>query len=153
MSEEIIYKKVGSKYVPARYFNTDWDRSFPEGATIIIKQGNSELRQYKIDPAFAPMIAAGRYAYEGMLEGLRNAAEARPGNKTITQEEADAWENLKKIMGNDRFYIQYPSLHDIADGGIKALEVEAEKMMTHSAVRDAYEQFLMVWKLCKENEK
>jgi hypothetical protein len=153
MSEEIIYKKVGRKYVPVRYYDSNFDRGFPEGSSLVTKMGNSELRQYKIDPAHAPMIAAGKYAYEGMLDGLRAASEMRPKTAPITKKERALWEEMKKVMGDSAFYVQFPSLHDIADGGIKAMEAEVEKMMTHVAVRDAYEQFLMVWKLCKENEK
>ena len=153
MTEEVFYKKVGRKYIPVSYYDSNFSSGFPEGCTLITKTGNSELRQYKIDPAFAPMIAAGKYAYEEMVDGLHAASEARPVTVPITQEEADAWEHMKSVMGDGRFYLQYHSLHDIANVGIKALEVEAEKMMTYPAIKEAYEQFLMVCKLCKDAEK
>jgi hypothetical protein len=40
----------------------------------------------------------------------------------------------------------------IAEAGVKALQQEADKLMKHESVKNAYEQFLLVCQLTKEKE-
>ncbi len=47
--------------------------------------------------------------------------------------------------------LQINSTRDIAEAGLKALEEEADKLMKHESVKRAYEQFLLVCELTKEN--
>ena len=63
-----------------------------------------------------------------------------------------AWEALAKAFGDDRYYIEIPSAREIADEGIKAMTLEAEKLLTNQAVKLAYEHFLMVCELTKEHK-
>jgi hypothetical protein len=44
------------------------------------------------------------------------------------------------------------SARDIAEAGIKAMQVEADQLMNHASVRQAYEQFLLVCKLTQARE-
>jgi hypothetical protein len=46
--------------------------------------------------------------------------------------------------------LEIASARDIAEAGIKALQEEADKLMTNPAVRLAYEQFLLVCELTKK---
>ena len=59
---------------------------------------------------------------------------------------------MKAAFGDDLFSLHSASTRDFAEAGIKALEQEADKLMTHPAVRSAYEQFLTVCELCKDHK-
>ena len=110
-------------------------------------------RRYNIDPNYAALIAAGRYARDAMCTAIRQASDMKydqQGNLALTNEQYAAWQQFKDVMGERGRYVHYNSVHDIAEAGIKALEEEAAKLMSNPAVRDAYEQFLLVCKLTKE---
>jgi hypothetical protein len=81
------------------------------------------------------------------------ASEMRPHNKPITEKQKKAWENLSKTFGDDRYYIEIPSAREIAEEGVKAMMVEAEKMMSVPSVRMAYEHFIFLCKLTKEQNE
>ena len=110
--------------------------------------------RYNIEPAYAPMIAAGRVAEDAISRAVHQASEMRPHNKPITEKQRKAWENLAKAFGSDRYYVEIPSAREIAEEGVKAMAVEAEKLLEHPAVKKAYDNFLLICQLTKEqNEK
>lgn len=148
MTEEVYYKKVGRRYVPVSYYNSEVMDAVPLGAHLIVKRSGVTSRRDQVDPAFAPMIAAGFYAEDAISSTIVKASEARPSKISITQEEADAWENLKKVMGNDVCYIQYPSAADATRAGVKAMQAEAEKLLSNPAVKEAYDHFMLMCKIC-----
>jgi gamma-glutamyltranspeptidase len=76
----------------------------------------------------------------------------RPQRTPITPGQKKAWEKLAKEFGNDLATLQINSARDIAEAGIQAMQDEADKLMQHQSVRDAYEQFLMVCELTKRKE-
>jgi hypothetical protein len=51
------------------------------------------------------------------------------------------------------FYLQYPAIVDAVTAGIRAMQDEAEELMTHNAVRAAWDQFLTVCQLTKQMEQ
>ena len=148
--KKIYYEKCGRKYVPISVYDSELTNSFTVGDHLIhIEPG---LRSYVklIDPAFAPMIAAGRYARDKMAKAIHEASEVRPKTKMVTTEEQEAWDKLREIMGDDRWYLQYPSPIEIVDAGLKAMQEEADRRLTNPAVKKAYEQFLMIYELAKD---
>lgn len=152
MMEKIYYIKEGKRYKPVSYYDSDMCHSFPEGSSIVTIAGNGSYTRYGIDPALAPMIAAGMFAKDDMIKVVREAGEARLRETTVTAEEAAAWDNLKHIMGDTRYFIQYPAAQDVVAAGLAAMQHEANKMLDHPTVKAAYEQFLMVCELTKEQE-
>jgi hypothetical protein len=98
------------------------------------------------------MIAAGRVAEEAMLSAMHKRSEGRPSKVPLTERQRKAWEELKEAFGDDMFYITYPSPMDIVEEGLKAMQDEATKLMTNPSVKKAYEHFLLVCELTKENE-
>lgn len=151
--KEIFYKKKGRRYVPVSEYDSDFLDAFPEGAHLVMTTPGSKSTHYRIDPALAPMIAAGCFAENKMLDAMRQASEGRPKQRPFTEKQVKAWKQLQKAMGDEMFYLQYPSNMDIVEAGIKAMQEEAYKMLEHPSVRDAYNQFLMVYQLVKEEEK
>jgi hypothetical protein len=153
MTKKIFYEKVGRRYVPvAEYDNTLLD-SFPKGNHLVMCYPGGSSRRFNINPAYAPMIAAGRVAEDAISAAVVKASEMRPHNKPITEKQKKAWENLAKAFDNDRYYIEIPSAREIAEEGVKAMTIEAEKLLEHESVRKAYDHFMLMCQLVKENER
>jgi hypothetical protein len=150
--KKIYYEKVGRKYVPVSEYDSEYLDSFSKGTHIVMCYPGGQSRRYNIDPAYAPMIAAGRVAEDAISKAVVKASEMRPHNKPITEKQRKAWENLAKAFGDDRYYVEIPSAREIAEEGVKAMAVEAEKLMSVPSVRKAYEHFLFLAELTKDNK-
>jgi hypothetical protein len=151
--DEIYYVKKGKRYVPVSYYDGHVMDSFPKGSTLVVVEGNATSRRYNIDPIYAPFVAAGMFAEKEMVEALMKGSEARPTTSPITQEQKDAWDAFAKAMGEELRSINYQSACDVVRSGVSAMAREAQETMKNEAVRNAYEQFLMLYKLCKESNE
>ena len=140
--------------MPVYEYDSTLMDSFPKGSHLVISYPGGQSRRFNIDPNYAALIAAGRVAEDAMHNAIRKAGEMKQAawdNVCLNNEQLAAWEHFKEVMGERGHYVQYNSIHDIAEAGLKALESEAAELMKHPAVRDAYEQFLLVCKLTKES--
>ena len=151
--KEIFYKKVGRRYVPVYEYDQTLMDSFPKGSHLVVCYLNGQSTRYDIDPAYAPMIAAGRVAEDKISEAIRKASDLRPKRAPITPGQQQAWENLVREFGEDARMLEWPSAREVAEEAVKAMQVEAERLLTNPAVRLAYDHFLMVAELTKGMEK
>ena len=108
------------------------------------------MRRFNIDPAYAPMIAAGRVAEDAISEVLMKANELRPMTTPITPAAQRAWMKLKKELGNEAMLTR-GSTREASEAAVKAMADEADKLMSNPAVRKAYERFLFVAELTKDH--
>lgn len=138
--------------MPVSEYDSEYLDSFSKGTHIVMCYPGGQSRRYNIDPNYAALIAAGRVAEDAMSTAIREASEMRPQRTTITPGQKKAWERLAKEFGSDLATLQIASARDIAEAGLKALQTEADKLMKNASVRHAYEQFLLVCELTKENE-
>ena len=141
--------------MPVYEYDSTLMDSFPKGSHLVISYPGGESRRFNIDPNYAALIAAGCVAEDAMRNAIRKAGEMKQAawdNVCLNNEQLAAWEHFKKVMGERGHYVQYNSIHDIAEAGLKALEQEAVELMEHPAVRDAYERFMLVCKLTKEKQ-
>jgi len=152
MSKKIFYEKVGRKYEPVYEYDQTLMDALPKGAHLVCVYPGGQSTRYQVDVAYAPMIAAGRVAEEAMLNAMHKRSEGRPSKVPLTKKQQKAWKDLKEAFGDDMFYITYPSPMDIVQEGLKAMQEEAVKLMTNPSVKKAYEHFLLVCELTKENE-
>lgn len=153
MTETIFYIKKGRRYIPHSYYSTEMCDSFPKGYHLVsVYQGGSS-RRFNIDPAYAPMIAAGRVAENAISEAIRKATDLRPSTAPITPEQKEAWDNLVRVFGADARYLEWPSAREACEAAVQAMQAEADKLMTHPTVRKAYEKFLFVAELTKEHNE
>jgi hypothetical protein len=51
------------------------------------------------------------------------------------------------------YTLQGISVRDIVEAGVKSMQEEADKLMEHPSVREAYEHFLFVAALVKDENK
>ena len=150
--KKIFYEKVGRRYKPVYEYDSTLMDAMPKGTHIIMSYPGGQSTRYNIDPNYAAMIAAGRVAEDAISSAIVKASEMRPHNKPITPEQRAAWDNLVKVFGNDRYYVEMPSAREIAEAGVKAMQDEALKLMSNETVRKAFEKFITIVALSKENK-
>jgi hypothetical protein len=145
-----LYKKVGRRYEPVAEYSNEVLDSFPKGTHIVMCYPGGQSRRYNIDPAYGPMIAAGRVAEDAMCRAISRASEMRPQKTPITPAQKRAWEKLAKEFGDELATLHINSARDIAEAGVQAMIAEADKLMEHDSVRRAYNHFLLVCELTKK---
>ena len=150
--KKIFYEKVGRRYWPVYEYDHELLDALPKGTHIVMCYPGGQSRRYNIDPNHAAMIAAGRVAEDAMSDAIRQASEMRPQKVLLTEGQRRAWRRLARELGDDLASLTIPSARDIAEAGVRAMVEEANAVMTHPAVRDAYEQFQTVCKLVKQTQ-
>jgi hypothetical protein len=153
MVKKIYYEKVGGKYVPVAEYDSDLTDSFGKGSHLVICYPGGQSRRYNIDPDYAALIAAARVAEDAMMQAMQKASELKPQKTPITLAQQRAWKGLARAFGDDLATLNGASSYDIAQAGLKALEDEAAKLLTNEAVKAAYDQFLFVCALTKQQRK
>lgn len=151
--KKIYYEKVGRRYVPVAEYDSTMMDSFPKGTHLVMCYPGGSSRRFNIDPNYAAMIAAGRVAEDAISQAVVKASEMRPHRTPINEKQQKAWKALAKAFGDERYYIEIPSAREIAEQGVKAMQVEAEKLLSNPAVRRSFERFLLVCELTKERER
>jgi len=152
--KKIYYEKVGRRYKPVYEYDQTLMDSFPKGSHLVICYPGGQSTRYNIDPAYAPMIAAGRVAEDAISNVIRKATDLRPASKEtkLTEEQLRCWKALNKAFGNERHALQWPSAREACEEAVKAMQEEAEKLLTVPSVRKAYEHFLFVAELTKDHK-
>jgi hypothetical protein len=148
--KKIYYEKVGRRYVPVAEYDSDFLDSFTKGNHLVMSYPGGTSRRFNIDPNYAAMIAAGRVAEDEICRAISKASEMRPQQTPITEGQRKAWHKLAKEFGDDLATLNGLSVRDCAEAGIKAMQLEAEKLLTNPAVKEAYNHFLFVCALTKE---
>jgi hypothetical protein len=149
--KKIYYEKIGRKYVPVAEYDNDFLDSFTKGTHLVMSYPGGTSRRYNIDPNYAAMIAAGRVAEDAICKAISKASELRPKQTPITLGQKRAWEKLAKEFEDELCTLNGLSVHDCAEAGVKAMMLEAEKLLANPTVRNAYEKFLFVAELTKEH--
>ena len=151
MSETIFYIKQGRKYIPHSTYSSDFCDGFPNGSHLVTVKVGGTSRRYKIDPAYAPLIAAGMVAEDAIAKTLLDKSSLRVKETPLTYEQREAWNRLIEVFGPDAKSLEWPSARETSQCAVDAMINEAEKLLTHPSVKKAYEHFLIVCKLTKEN--
>jgi hypothetical protein len=151
--KKIYYEKVGRRYKPVAEYDNEYLDSFPKGNHLVMCYPGGSSRKFNIEPALAPMIAAGRYAEDAMSAALVKASEMRPRRTPITEKQKKAWEALAKSFGDEVYYIELPSAREVTEAGLKAMEAEAVKLLEHPMVQAAYDEFMATAKLVLTADK
>jgi hypothetical protein len=151
MTETIFYIKKGRRYIPHSTYSSEFCDSFPKGTHLVQSYPGGSMRRFNIDPAYAPMIAAGRVAEEKIADALMKANELRPQTTPITPAAQKAWMKLKKELGNEAMLTR-GSAREAAEMAVKAMAEEADKLLANPSVRKAYERFLLISELTKEHK-
>jgi hypothetical protein len=153
MVTKVYYEKVGHRYKPVAEYDSDLTDSFGKGSHLVICYPGGQSRRYNIDPAYAPLIAAARVAEDAMTQAMSKASELKPKHTPITEGQRRAWRKLAEEFGEEIATLSGASSYDITQAGLKALEDEAARLLTNESVKAAYDQFLFVCALTKQQQK
>ncbi len=148
--KKIYYEKKGRRYVPVCEYDNELLDSFPKGTHLVMCYPGGSSRRFNIDPAYAPMIAAGRVAEDAVSYAINKAMELRPQKQPITERQQKLWRELAESFSQDDYPIIRPAVRDASEAAVKALISEAEKLLTNPSVKKAYEHFLFVCELTKD---
>ena len=139
--------------MPVGEYDNELLDSFPKGDHLVSVYPGGGSRRYRIDPALAPMIAAGRYAEEAITRKIQDATELRPANREIDEETQRKWKKFIATVPEDfRYMFTHGCARDAAEAGVEAMMVEADKLMQNEAVRKSYEHFMLMCKMVKDHE-
>ena len=152
MDNVTFYVKRGRRYYPVSQWDPELDRSMPLGDHLVSVRENSETRRYCIEPALAPMIAAGLVAEEAMSRAIYTAMELRPQPQPLTPRQRELLRKLTDSMNGADARWSRASAHDAARAGIEAMIEEAQRIMQSAAAQRAYRDFLLVVELTRKEK-
>ena len=150
--KKVYYEKIGRRYRPVAEYDSDLLDSFHKGSHLVCVYPGGQSRRFNVEPNYAAMIAAGRVAEDAICNALHKASEMRPQRTPITEGQRKAWRKLAKEFGDDLATLNLGCARDLAEVGVQAMQAEADRLMEHASVRQAYEQFLLVCKLTSKAE-
>ena len=153
MTKKVYYIKEGRKYIPVAEYDSDLMDSFPKGNHLVQCYPGGSSRRFNVDAKLAPMIAAGRFAEDAISKEIMRASDLRPKRAPLTEGQRAAWEKLVEEFGPDAKTLEWPSAREVAEAGVNAMIAEAEKLMEHPMVKEAYDEFMATCKLVSENNK
>ena len=155
MSKTIFYKKVGRRYEPVYEYDQTLMDSFPKGTHIVMCYPGGQSRRYHVDPNYAAMIAAGRVAEDAISKSIMDASALRvpKRDEPLTPAQLKAWKALSKAFGKEQYALEWCSYREAAEAGVKAMQEEADKLMTNPIIRKSFERFVMLCELTKERQK
>ena len=153
--ETIFYIKKGRRYIPHSTYSTEFCDSFPKGTHLVQVYPGGASRRFNIDPAYAPMIAAGRVAEDAISKKIMEASALRvpERDKPLTPEQLTAWKALAKAFGQEQYALEWCSYREAAEAGVKAMQEEAEKLLSNPIVKQAYDRFLFIAELTREQNE
>ena len=155
--KKVFYEKVGHRYKPVSEYDSELVDAFHKGTHLVMVYPGGSSRRYDVDPNYAAMIAAGRLAEDAISSALLRASELRlqrqDRERKLTPSQKAAWENLVKEFGDSAKQLEWPSIRECAEAGVKAMQEEAESLMKHPSVRAAYEHFQLTCELVKEQNE
>ena len=150
--KKIYYEKIGRRYVPVYEYDQTLMDAFPKGTHLIQCHPGGRSTRYNIEPNYAAMIAAGRVAEDKISEAIRTASDLRTKSKPLTPGQKAAWDNLVKEFGEEARMLEWPSARETCEQAVKAMQDEADKLMTNPTVKKAYDKFIMLCELTKEQK-
>jgi hypothetical protein len=151
--KKIFYEKVGRRYKPVYEYDQTLMDAFPKGAHLVLCYPGGQSTRYNVDPAYAPMIAAGRVAEDAISKALMKASDLRPKSAPLTEGQKAAWENLVKEFGPEARYLEWPSAREACEEAVKAMAEEANVLLEHPSVKKAYDHFMLICQLTRDKQR
>lgn len=154
--KKVYYEKRGRRYYPVAEYDSTYLDSFPKGNHLVMCYPGGQSRRFNVEPNHAAMIAAGRVAEDAISAAISQSSEIRLRGENrqtpMTPGQRRAWNKLIKEFGPSARQLEWASIREIAEAGVVAMQKEAEELMRHPAVKEAYEQFQLVCALTKEHK-
>lgn len=154
MTQEIFYRKVGRRYVPAQIYDEHVMHSFPQGTHLFVVDKGWHARRYDIRPNHAAILASALITENYLAQAIQKATELRPEKEPLTEEQRNAWSVLADSLGQEKIMLYWPSARCAAQDVVNRLMEDMDRTLQNPVVRQAYDEFLMLAKLTlEENQK
>ena len=150
MTRKTFYEKVGRRYIPVKEYDAKFCDAYPSGAHVTVVTPGVKSTRYNIDPDYAALIAASMVAYDHICKVIVDRSSLKPTKEPITEEQKELWDKLSQSLNEACLPLYRASVAESVRAGTDAMIKEAEKLMKNEAVRQAYEQFITVAKLCSD---
>lgn len=118
---ETIYIKVGRRYKPIYEYDPKVCDSFPVGSHLVVCEPGHMLTRFRVEPDFAPVLAAIASGREAMVTAIQQATLLRPGDGKLSPKQLKAFEDWKKATGEETLILERPSASDIFDAFERAV--------------------------------
>ena len=153
--KKLYYIKEGRKYVPVSEYDSDLLDAFTKGTHLVQVYPGGSSRRYNIEPNYAAMIAAGRVCEDAISRVIMDKSALRVPEKhqPLTEDQLEKWKALAESFGEERFALEWCSYREAAEAGVKAMMDEANLLLSNPAVKKAWDNFMLVCELTKENNK
>jgi hypothetical protein len=148
-----FYKKQGRRYVPVSEYDSEFHDSIREGTHLVVSRPGYTSRRFNVEPALAPMIAAGYIAEEKISKVIMDELAFKPEHGPLTPAQLEAWENYKQAMGDSLCRLSSNSIMNAVRAGVNEMVKESSKLMEYPSVKNSYDQFVLLSKLVSENKE
>lgn len=150
--KKIYYEKRGRRYVPVAEYDNDYLDSFPKGTHLVMCYPGGQSRRFNIDPNYAAMIAAGRVAEDAIAESIFRAQSIRAEPIKLSRKQRELVDELTTSMQKQDARWLRPASRDAAEAAVRAMMTEADKLLKNPAIRKAFDNFMLLCNLVKEEE-
>jgi hypothetical protein len=150
----VFYKKVGRRYEAVSEYDPALLDALPKGTHVVMCYPGGKSTRYNVDANYAAMIAAGRLAEDAISKSIMDASALRVPEKArpLTPGQKAAWDQLVLELGDSARALEWASYREAAEAGVKAMQAEADKLMSCPAVRRAYDKFMLICQLTRAQE-
>jgi uncharacterized protein YdeI (BOF family) len=112
MTDGVLYKKVGRKYVPHEFYQDGINYYRPGSYLVVIHDRGTSITSR----VFADKIelqAQIRAKSDDITSMVNEQMSLKPAKKMLTKKQVIAWENFQKAMGDDKYCVQVDAIGDI----------------------------------------
>jgi hypothetical protein len=151
--KKTFYEKIGRRYVPVAEYDSELANATRKGTNLVVTYDGGRTTYYNIEPALAPMIAAGGIFSEEVANAIsEKSTYSISTTAPLTSKQQKAWVALEKALGPDVVRLTSPSLHGCVAAGTSLLKLKVQNLLSNPAVKSAYDQFIFLCELTKDGK-
>jgi len=151
--KKTFYEKIGRRYVPVAEYDSELANATRKGTNLVVTYDGVRTTYYNIEPALAPMIAAGGIFSEEVANAISEKSKYSISTTApLTAKQQKAWIALEKALGPDVVRLTSPSLHGCVAAGTSLLKLKVQNLLSNPAVKSAYDQFIFICELTKDEK-
>lgn len=151
-NQKFLYEKVNGRYKKVSVYDSRFYDYYNPGHYLISVEKTWKTTRRDVEPALIPLIAAATSFERDLTEGLVKCSSVYKHTVELTPEQREAWEHFAKLVEKQKWTMYGPSYADVARGATQKLIEKAAEMMEVPAVKEAYEEFLLVYKLAVDEK-
>ena len=122
MESRTLYEKKGRRYIPVLEQDVQskgdlWEK----GCHLVICEPGVRRIQFRIEPNESPVLAALKIHSDELAKIIQESSSLEIETEKMSENQIEAWESFKNVLGEKRFKITYPSSCQIANKFLELL--------------------------------